>query len=199
MAHVGAWPSYLPSPTHISSPAIIDPILEMRADAGHSIRRSRYTRSWRRYRLEWIGITTQAKNYLQDHVERVLRGRANTFSWVHPYAQTITNILLGTPVHVQTVLGWHGVQTNDTVVIANVLGTPINGTWTVTWQSAGQVSLNGSSTTTGWIGGGTMALQLDNVMLDLADDMWPSPERLIGRDQDNLGVYNLALNFLEVP
>ena len=179
-----------PLPASVSAPALIDPVLKHRVDAGYEVRRSRYLHGWRRYTLEWLGKTTAEMRTIRTFLEREIRGGALPFAWTHPSPDAVSADS-GTPVVVTQTTGIHGLQTNQHVVIAGINVT-INGVRRITRISDTQYSLQGTSGGGG--GTGTAAPHLPVAVVSFgSEDTWESPQKLIGPERNAEGRFNFQL------
>lgn len=130
-----------PAPLRVSAPQLIDPVLIQVFDQGYEHRRSRYSRGYRRFTVEYF-LTSNDLHTIIDFFERQTRGGALSFDWVYPYQHSIATISNGTPNVVTTTYN-HGFQTNDQVTITSTASH--NNTYVITRTSATAFSLNGTS------------------------------------------------------
>jgi phage-related protein len=181
-----------PAPRSTTLAGVQHPQIVHRVDDGYELRRSRYTRGTRRYRLEYI-VTTADFHVLQDFVYRETANGVLSVEWTFPYPHRIVSITAATP-NVVTTVATHGYQTGDMVEISS---TPTqNGTHTITRIGATTCSLDGSA-------GGTpategfVALYFPVMLIRLPDGEFPMPEKLKAGISDTYGWHRFSLDLEE--
>jgi hypothetical protein len=166
-----------PVPSHVSAPAIIDPVLSYQVDAGYTVRRARTSRPRRRYTLDYLGQTTEALRIIRDFI---LTQRANVIpcQFWHPTAIDIATFQATTPVLLSYA---HGLITGQWLGIVSGPSSLI-GFWQITRLDAATLALNGSS---GAGPGGQVSVvqYLPNAIVVYAEDTAPTPATIIGPDQ----------------
>jgi hypothetical protein len=178
---VATFPSS-PKPSHVSAPAIIDPLLRYSVDQGYELRRPRTSRPRRRYVVEWAGRADAEYHYSYGmHLIRdflgTTRNGALPFQFIHPTASDVVTFSNTTPI---TLTYSHGLVTSQWVYVTNA-PTGLNGTWPVTRLDALNLTLNGS-TAVGF-GQCLVAVYLPYAVARFDNDTWESPTKLVGPEQ----------------
>src|SRR5262245_41978008 len=104
-----------PAPAMVSSPEVMDPMWQMGVESGYSIRRARWSRPRRRYRLEYLGQSVAYVRLIRDFFQRQRLGVLD-FMWFHPTAVDVAQVLATTPVQLQY---QHGLVTGQWVGVSN--------------------------------------------------------------------------------
>src|SRR5262245_29502439 len=168
-----------PAPAMVSSPEVIDPAYDFRPDQGYSIRRARWSRPRRRYRLEYLGQPVAYVRLIRDFFQRQRLGVLD-FMWFHPTAVDVAQVQPTTPVQL---LYQHGLVTGQWVGVSNSPNPGINGgTFPVTWLTDSSVALQGT-TAAGIAGTATVVVYLPHARGSFQEDTWQAPATLIGPDQ----------------
>jgi hypothetical protein len=163
----------IPLPSSVSSPVVMDPMLEMVSDAGYSVRRALASRPRRSWTLEYLGKS------------------------LHPTAfdvvpQTNTN---------PTWLNYqHGLFTGAWVNISSGPAGLI-GQWQVTRVDSQYIILNGSAAS--GVGNVAVEDYVPNAIGRFSDNTWESPSKLIGPDQlgtagNRTGYFSFTVQIEEV-
>jgi hypothetical protein len=186
----------IPVPSSVSSPVVMDPMLEMMSDAGYSVRRALASRPRRSWTLEYLGKNTGDVRIIRDFLQANRLGVVSC-SWLHPTAfdvvpQTNTN---------PTWLNYqHGLFTGAWVNISSGPAGLI-GQWQVTRVDSQYIILNGSAAS----GVGNVAVEdyVPNAIGRFSDNTWESPSKLIGPDQlgtagNRPGYFNFTVQIEEV-
>ena len=167
---------FSPIPSHISVPAVIDPVLRYSVDQGYEIRRPRYSRPRRRYTLEYLGKTTTElrviRNFLMMH-----RLGVTPFEWLHSTAFDNAQVTSTTPVALTFIQ--HPFVDGDWVYISNATpNTSINGPHQILYFDPTAFYLLG--TTAGGVGTCSVSQYLPRAVGRFAEDTMESPVKLIG-------------------
>jgi hypothetical protein len=169
-----------PTPSHVSAPAIIDPVHRFTSDSGYEIRRSKHSRPRRRWTVEWLGKTAGEMHGIRDFLHEV-RGGALEFGWVHPTAFEFCVVGNTTPIQVSYP---HGLVTGQAVaILVSTLPGLVGTTWGVTRLNSTLLTLNGSNAQ-GVAGYALINVYVPHAVAILSQDTWESPVKLIGPEQD---------------
>ena len=167
----------------------------MRADAGISIRRVKYSRPLRRWTLEYLGKTVDQLRQIRDFLQQQRLGTLE-FTWIHPTAVDAVSVFPTTPVTVQ----WrHGLFTGQWVAIYGSPNAGVNNAaWQVTYIDPITVTLQGS-TASGVAGVGDAVVYVPRARAIMQEEgTFPSPAILIGPEQvaygtRRTGMYNFSV------
>lgn len=190
------WPSS-PVPQATGLPVSSRSVALHQLDGGYQTRRAIVSRRRRRIGLQYFRLLTGEYYTLLDFVDRELAGGSLTFDWTFPFPHTIVNVTTATPTRIETGFP-HGYQTSDWVTVAGV-GAGIDGVRQVTWVSATEIDLDGTS------GGGTngfVGMHFPTMYLEMpargAELSTAQPTRLPGyQPRDNEGYYQLGYTLVE--
>src|SRR6476646_2305018 len=168
-----------PAPSHVSPPAIIDPMLSFASDQGYQIRRARTSRPRRRWTLGYLGKSVDDMRQIRDFLQQSRLG-ALEFAWAHPTAVDKVTVAATTPVTVQ----WrHGLFTGQWVFIANSPNPSINDqAFQITRFNEITITLNGT-TAAGVNGLADAIVYVPHAVGIFRDDTFESPSTLIGPEQ----------------
>src|ERR1043166_8479636 len=104
-----------PVPSHVSSPEVVDKVLQFETDQGYTVRRAQRSRPRRRFALEYLGLHVWEVRRLRDFFQRH-RMSTLDFTWAHPTALEAAQILATTPVQL---VYEHGLITGQWVGVFN--------------------------------------------------------------------------------
>ena len=186
-------------PSHVSPPAIIDPMIEFSSDQGYQIRRARTSRPRRRWTMDYLGKNVDELRQIRDFFLQVRLG-ALEFAWGHPTAVDPVLVSPTTPVTVQ----WrHGLYTGMWIFIANGPNPSINNqAFQITRFNEITVTLNGTSAA-GIQGLADAVVYVPHAVGIFRDDTFESPATLIGPEQilftnRRMGYYNFSVEIMEL-
>src|SRR5262245_24685477 len=130
-----------PTPSSVSAPTIIDPMLTFETDQRYSVRRVLTNRPRRRYTVEWLGKHTYEMRQIRDFLLQCRLG-AIPFQWLHPTANEFVSAVNTTPALLDYA---HGLYTGQWVVVSgSAPSAGLNGVWQVTRVGPTQIALNGT-------------------------------------------------------
>jgi len=158
--------------------------------------RTRNIRPKRAYEVEWKGLPADQKNIIERFI-RSQRGPVVSFQWTHPFRQTIIMASNTDPITIETAFD-HNVLDLDTVIINGVLGnTAANGTHQAKVINATTFELIHKVGNGEYIDGGGVRIFFPYMGLVIDNDGYKGSEKMIGRDIDNLGYYNVRCRIIE--
>lgn len=186
-------------PSMVSAPAIIDPKLSFRTDAGYEVRRAQTSRPRRRWTLEFLGKTTDEMRQIRDFLQQMRLG-ALDFGWFHPTQRDPVLYIPSTPC----ILAWrHALFSGQWVFVRDSPHPGLNEhIWQVTYFDPITVTLNGTGAA-GISGVGWVYLYVPHAVGIFQEDTFPSPATLIGPEQvaygtQRSGYFNFTVTIEEV-
>jgi hypothetical protein len=178
---------YTPRPAMVTMPELIDPMLSFSTDQGISVRRPRTSRPRRRWRMDYLGLSTENARLVRDFLQTVRLG-VLAFEWLHPTAVDVATVFATTPVHL---VYPHGLYTGMWLAVSNSPNPGINGgVFQVTRVAHNDLVLNGS-VAAGIAGSCTVIPYVPRAIAIMEQDTFPAATTLIGPDQ----VENIPLGF----
>jgi phage-related protein len=188
-----------PFPSHVSPPAILDPMIEFSSDQGYQIRRARTSRPRRRWTLDYLGKTVDEMRQIRDFLQQSRLG-ALEFAWAHPTAIDKVTVAATTPVTVQ----WrHGLYTGMWIFIFNSPNPSINNqAFQITRFNEITITLNGTSAA-GINGTADALVYVPHAVGIFREDTFESPATLIGPEQvlytdRRTGYYSFSVTIEEI-
>jgi len=185
-----------PTPSSVSAPEIIEPMLEFMSDAQYSVRRALVSRPRRRWHLEYLGKPTADWRIIRDFLQLHRLG-VTPFSFVHMTAFDVVPQTNTTP----TWLNYqHGLVTGQWVNISSGPAGLI-GQWQVTRVDSVYIILNGS------VASGTAPVAVEDyvptAMARFSENTWESPSKIIGPEQigtagNRTGYFNFNVTIEEL-
>lgn len=182
--------------SEVSPISINDPWLQSTHNKYLYQARTRNIRPKRAYEIEWKGLPADQKNIIERFI-RSQRGPVLSFQWTHPFRQSIVMASNTDPISIETAFE-HNVFDLDRVVIDGVLGnTAANGTYQALYINSTTFHLIGVAGNGDYIDGGGVRIFFPYMGFIMDEDGYEGSEKLIGRDIDNLGYYNLSCRMIE--